>query len=114
MDRPGVFFCVGAALACAACQRTSHKATPAELAVEGPPGQLVIARTGTSTEYPASILKPLPGSASSFFHLDTLKIDYRTEGNKVIATVYALTGRMEILIDTTRSANAYLALTRPG
>ena len=59
--------------------------------MEGPPGRYVIVGRGSSLEIPASMLKPLAGRAQAAIQLDTLKVDFRTEGGKVVATGYALT-----------------------
>ena len=81
--------CMAVMLACLACKETAVKPGQQEFAVEGPPDHYVVVAPGLSTEMPAAMLKPLRGRVPSA-ELDTLKIDYRLEGNKVIATVYAL------------------------
>ncbi len=81
--------CAAVMLTCLACRQTAVKPGQQEFAVEGPPGHYVVVAPGLSTEIPAAALKPLRGEVPST-ELDTLKIDYRLEGDKVIATVFAL------------------------
>ena len=82
--------CLAAALVSVACRRAVTP-IPGQVAVEGPPGQFVTIATGVSVEFPAARLTPLKGRTPSLTHIDTIKMDYRIVGDKVIVTVYALT-----------------------
>jgi hypothetical protein len=84
-----VLLCAAVMLTCLACRQTAVRPGQQEFAVEGPTGHYVVVVPGLSTEIPAAALEPLRGEVPSI-ELDTLKIDYRLEGDKVIATVYAL------------------------
>jgi hypothetical protein len=81
------------ALAGSGCGRRHEPGTESGLAVEEPDGQSIVvtARGGSSNEIPAASLQRLSSARTPSIHLDTLKVDFRSEGDKVIATIYALT-----------------------
>lgn len=81
--------CTAVMLAYLGCRPTAVKPGEQDLAVEGPPGHFVVVTPGLSAKIPAAALKPSRGEVPSA-ELDTLKIDYRLDGDKVIATVYAI------------------------
>jgi len=85
-----LLLCVLAALSLIACHR-DHLGPGENFAIEGPPGKYVTVVKGMSTEIPAEYLKPLHAQRPLPTVLDTLKIDYRYDQDKVTATVYALT-----------------------
>jgi hypothetical protein len=89
----GLLICGAVALAGSACRRRYEPTPAGGLAVEESHGQYIVvtARGGSSNEIPATTLQRLPSARTPSIHLDTLKVDFRSEGDKVIATVYALT-----------------------
>ena len=80
-------------LAGSGCRRDNEPRPNSGLAVEEPDGHsmLVTAGGGSSNEIPAASLQRLSSAPTRSVHLDTLKVDFRSEGDKVIATIYALT-----------------------
>lgn len=89
----GLLLCAAAVLAGPACGSRSGSAPVVGLAVEEPGGQymVVTARGVSSNEIPAAALQRLSKAQTSSIRLDTLKVDFRREGDKVVATAYALT-----------------------
>lgn len=89
----GFVMSAAVALAGSGCGRRNEPRPDSGLAVEEPDGQsmVVTARGGSSNEIPAASLRRLSSARTPSIHLDTLKVDFRSEGDKVIATIYALT-----------------------
>ncbi|MGH9403516.1 MAG: hypothetical protein ACRD2P_15580 [Terriglobia bacterium] len=88
----GILMCAAVALACSACGRRYEPVPAGGLAVKEPDGQyMVVTARGRSNEIPATALQRLSSARTPSIRLDTLKVDFRSEGDKVIATVYALT-----------------------
>jgi hypothetical protein len=89
----GFMMCAAIALAASGCGRHSEPPRNSGLAVEEPNGQSIVVtpRGRSSNEIPAASLHRLSNARTSPIQLDTLKVDFRREGDKVIATIYALT-----------------------
>ena len=89
----GILVGVGVALGGSTCGRRHEPAPAGGLAVEEPHGQYIVvtARGGSSNEIPATSLRRLSSRLTPSIQLDTLKVDFRSKDDEVIATVYALT-----------------------
>ncbi len=93
LDRFGGLLMCAAVLASSACGRRYEPKSDWGFAVEEPNGGhlLVTARGGSDNEIPAGSLQRLSDARTPSIHLDTLKVDFQREGDRVIATAYALT-----------------------
>ena len=81
---------------CPACRRAATSPPAGGFAVEFPaspwsnrPTYTVVRQSGVTSEMPANFLHPLAGRSTPA-PLDTLKLDYQIDRDKLIITVYAL------------------------
>ena len=74
------------ALAGSVCARRHEPGPDSRLAVEETHGysMVVTARVGLSNEIPPASLQHLSSAGTPVIHRDTLKVDFRSEGDKVV------------------------------